>query len=61
MTLTRDTARLNAMVAMSRAIRGVLEPYGAHLSEIPTDVLRDAASIVEAFAADLHEELDRRD
>lgn len=47
------------MVAMSKAIRSVVEPLGA-LDQIPDDVLTDLNAIVGAYAADLRDELERR-
>lgn len=56
------------MVAMSRAIRHVIEDYATlpnrpelpPLKRVPTGDLEEIATILEAFYLDTKEELDRR-
>ncbi len=45
---------------MSRAIRHELSDHGPTLREVPTEVLREYVTILQAFTADLHDELSRR-
>lgn len=52
---------VSAMADMSRAIRLQLERHGPTVASIPTEVLREYASIVGAFAADLRDELEKRE
>jgi hypothetical protein len=55
------TEGLSAMASMSRAIRLEMEKHGPTLRDIPDDVLPELATITAAFAADLRDELRRRD
>ncbi len=51
------------MTAMSKAIRRTMEDFGAteNLRQLDDDVLRQFASIAGAYAADLGEEIKRRE
>jgi hypothetical protein len=51
---------MSPMAEMSRAVRGVLERYGDHLSQISTETLTELHTILAAFTADLAAELKRR-
>lgn len=56
---------MSAMSDMSRAIRGVVEkhdPLGENwkMGTVPKDVLVEVTTMVGAFYADFHEELERR-
>lgn len=51
------------MAEMSRAMRHVVEDNNngrGSLKDLPQDILVDFATIVQAFGADLHDELTRR-
>lgn len=52
---------MSVSAKMSRAIRQVVELYGAKLADIPTSQLREMQTIAAAFALDMQDELGRRD